>query len=198
MEHTLPSLPYDKSALKPFLSERAVEIHYEKHHRGYMKKLNKALEDTPEYDKLSLEELICQAPLNGKVFNSASQLWNHTFFWRSVRPEVDKSFAEKSVLARKIDQEFGSLDTMFDQFIRAGMSQFGSGWVWLVQERSGKLEVCSTSNAESVLRDNKQPLLVCDVWEHAYYIDYQNDREAYLKAFIKHINWDFVEDNLER
>lgn len=195
MKHKLPKLPYQKSALLPFLSEQAVDIHYEKHHRGYVNKLNKALADQQQYGELSLEELICQTPLNDSIFNAAAQTWNHTFFWRSVSPNTDNQIRETSPLGRQIDETFGSLDKMLDQFKKTGLSQFGSGWVWLVKNQDNALEICSTPNAESVLRDNKQPLLICDVWEHAYYIDYQNDQAGYLEAFFKRIDWEFVENN---
>tara|TARA_R110002124_G_scaffold183145_1_gene350531 strand:+ start:17257 stop:17853 length:597 start_codon:yes stop_codon:yes gene_type:complete len=197
MEHKLPELPYSKSALQPFLSEKAVDIHYEKHHRGYVNKLNEALTEHPQYQEITLEELICQAPLNDSIFNFASQIWNHTFFWHSLTSD-DSQLASGSPLAKKIISTFGTLEDMLDQFAKVGMSQFGSGWVWLVKDPRGVLEICSTSNAESVIRNNKQPLLICDVWEHAYYIDYQNDRAGYLKAFFKCINWDFVENNFNK
>lgn len=195
MKHKLPELPYSKSALQPFLSEKAVDIHYEKHHRGYVNKLNKALTDQQKYDNLSLEQLICQTPLNSGIFNAASQTSNHTFFWRSICPTSDQQCLATTPFARQIDKTFGSLDKMLDQFKETGLSQFGSGWVWLVKNQENMLEICSTPNAESVFRNNKNPLLICDVWEHAYYIDYQNDRAAYLEAFFKHIDWTFVENN---
>ncbi|MDX2463542.1 MAG: superoxide dismutase [Porticoccus sp.] len=195
MEYTLPELPYEKSALQPFLSEHAVDIHYEKHHRGYVNKLNKALSNQQHYEGLSLEELICQTPLNSSIFNVAAQTWNHTFFWHSISPDTDHQLSELSPLAREIKETFGSLEKMLEQFKDVGKSQFGSGWVWLVKNQKNTLEICSTANAESVLRDNKQPLLICDVWEHAYYIDYRNDRASYLEAFVKRINWKFVENN---
>lgn len=195
MKHTLPKLPYLKTALQPFLSEEAVTVHYEKHHRTYVNKLNKALEGEQKYKDLSLEELISQAPLNGGIFNAASQTWNHTFFWQSVSPNSGHHVLEKSALSKQINDTFGSCEKMLDKFKETALSQFGSGWAWLFKNKTNALDICSTSNAESIIRDNKQPLLICDVWEHAYYIDYQNDRAGYLDAFFDHIDWQFVENN---
>lgn len=195
MEHKLPDLPYSISALEPFLSEQAVKIHYQKHHQGYVKKLNQALADQQQYQGLSLEDLICKVALNSDIFNAAAQTWNHTFFWQSLSPDSDNDLSGDTALAKQINNTFGSMDEMLKQFKQTGKSQFGSGWVWLIKNKQDELEICSTSNAESVLRDNQKPLLICDVWEHAYYIDYQNDRAAYLDAFCNRINWAFVESN---
>ena len=195
MEHTLPELPYGKNQLDPFLTEEAVEIHYEKHHRGYVNKLNEALKDKPDYQSLSLEELICQVPVNSGIFNSAAQIWNHTFFWSCMAPETGRQTECTGELKDAIDKQFGSVSAMLEEFIETGMGQFGSGWVWLVKKPDQSLAVRSTANAECVLTDNDVPLIVCDVWEHAYYVDFRNERKRFLDGFTDFINWEFVEKN---
>ena len=194
--HTLPSLPYVESALDPVISSRTVGIHYGKHHKAYVDNLNKLTIDT-ELAGLSLEEIISktagQANKAG-IFNNAAQIWNHTFYWNSLSQKGGGN--PPLVLKQKIESSFGNLDSCKKELAAAAMTQFGSGWAWLVMN-GDKLEVTKTANAESPLSMGAKPLLVIDVWEHAYYLDYENRRIEYVNAVIeKLINWGFAEDNL--
>jgi Fe-Mn family superoxide dismutase len=185
-------LPYAKDALEPHISARTLEFHYEKHHRGYFEKLRKAVEGTPEARR-SLEDLILDA--EGDLFNNAAQVWNHDFYWRSMRPGGggEPPHALRDVLANR----FGSFEAFRQQFAEAATGEFGSGWAWLVRDRYGRLRVQSSSDAENPLREGFEPLLTLDVWEHAYYLDYQNERGRYVERFLDHlVDWDFVVDNL--
>ena len=194
--HTLPPLPYEENALDPVISARTVGIHYGKHHKTYVDNLNKMIADT-ELASLSLEEIISkttgQANKAG-IFNNSAQIWNHTFYWNSLS---QKGGGEPPlILKQKIESSFGSLDSCKKELAAAAMTQFGSGWAWLVMN-GDKLEVTKTANAESPLSTGVKPLLVIDVWEHAYYLDYENRRIEYVNAVIeKLINWGFAEDNL--
>jgi len=194
--HTLPPLPYAENALDPVISTRTVGIHYGKHHKTYVDNLNKLIADT-ELAGLSLEEIISktsgQANKAG-IFNNAAQIWNHTFYWNSLS---QKGGGEPPlILKQKIESSFGNLDTCKKELATAAMTQFGSGWAWLVMN-GDKLEVTKTANAESPLSMGVKPLLVIDVWEHAYYLDYENRRIEYVNAVIeKLINWGSAEDNL--
>ena len=194
--HTLPPLPYVENALDPVISARTVGIHYGKHHKTYVDNLNKMIADT-ELMGLSLEEIISkttgQANKAG-IFNNSAQIWNHTFYWNSLS---QKGGGEPPlILKQKIESSFGSLDSCKKELAAAAMTQFGSGWAWLVMN-GDKLEVTKTANAESPLSMGAKPLLVIDVWEHAYYLDYENRRIEYVNAVIeKLINWGFAEDNL--
>jgi len=194
--HTLPPLPYAESALDPVISSRTVGIHYGKHHKTYVDNLNKLIADT-ELAGLSLEEIISktagQANKAG-IFNNAAQIWNHTFYWNSLS---QKGGGEPPlILKQKIESSFGNLDSCKKELAAAAMTQFGSGWAWLVMN-GDKLEVTKTANAESPLSMGAKPLLVIDVWEHAYYLDYENRRIEYVNAVIeKLINWGSAEDNL--
>jgi superoxide dismutase, Fe-Mn family len=188
----LPLLPYSKSALAPFLGAETLELHYEKHHRGYVDKLNKLVSGKPEA-KLSLEELIVAA--TGDVFNNAAQVWNHNFYWLSMQP--GGGGAPSQELAKRIDDAFGSYDEFRQQFSEAAIGEFGSGWAWLVKGVDENLFVCKSNDAENPLQRDLVPLLTIDVWEHAYYLDYRNERPRYVENYLDHLlNWDFVATNL--
>jgi Fe-Mn family superoxide dismutase len=190
MPFTLPELPYSKDALAPHISAETLEFHHGKHHNAYVTKLNGLLEGTPNQGK-SLEELI--KTTEGGVFNNAAQVWNHTFYWNSMSPKGGGAPSGKA--ADAINKTWGSFDKFKEAFTAAAMNQFGSGWAWLVKS-GDKLEIVATSNAGCPLRDGKTPVLTCDVWEHAYYIDYRNARPTYLEAWWKLVNWDFANKNL--
>jgi superoxide dismutase, Fe-Mn family len=193
MKFELPPLPYGKQALEPYMSRETLEYHYEKHHRGYLRKLQGLIEGKPEAEK-SLEEIICTA--DGDVFNNAAQVWNHTFFWNCMQP---KGGGEPSGgIARLIRDTYGSFSKFRETFIATGNGRFGSGYVWLVCDAS-RLWCCNTLNAENPLVHKHTPLLTCDIWEHAYYLDHRNDRGKYLDIFLQHlVNWDFVAAQLQR
>ena len=194
--HVLPPLPYAENALDPVISAKTIGIHYGKHHKKYVETLNKLIAGT-ELAKLTLEELISATA--GKadkaaIFNNAAQTWNHTFYWRSLRPKGGGE--PPAALKQKIEASFGSLEACKKELATAATTQFGSGWAWLVLE-GDKLKVVKTGNAETPLAKGAKPLLTIDVWEHAYYLDYQNRRTDYVNAVLgKLINWDFAADNL--
>jgi Fe-Mn family superoxide dismutase len=189
----LPPLPYPKRALTPQLSARTLDLHYEKHHRGYLRKLAKLVRGKPE-EELSLEELIQRA--TGDVFDNAAQVWNHTFYWRSMRPPGGGRPGKD--VRDVLGASFGSLARFKQCFAEAANGRFGSGWAWLVKDGRGRLSIQSTSNAENPLQQGCVPLLTLDVWEHAYYVDYRNERERYVRGFLDHLlNWDFLAANLE-
>ena len=196
MSITLPELPYARNALAPHVSEETLNFHYGKHHNAYVVNLNKLIENSELADK-SLEEIIkISANDNSKIgiFNNAAQVWNHTFYWNSMSPNGGGK-PSGAVLA-KIEEDFGSYEEFATQFKNAGATQFGSGWAWLVLE-DGKLKITKTANAQTPLTTNAKPLLTMDVWEHAYYLDYQNARPSYMNVFLeKLVNWDFVAQNL--
>lgn len=197
MAHTLPELPYAKDALAPHISAETLGFHHGKHHAAYVSKMNAAIEGTAKAD-LPLEDLIRAAARDGDqgLFNNAAQTWNHTFYWNSMSPKGGG--APKGDLAERIDRDFGSLDGFRKAFADAGATQFGSGWAWLIV-RDGKLEVRKTLNAETPLtEDGAVPLLTMDVWEHAYYLDFQNRRPDYIETFLdKLVNWEFAASNLK-
>ena len=197
MAFELPALPYAKDALEPHMSANTFSFHHEKHHNTYVVNLNKLLEGSDLAGK-SLEEIIKATAGDASkagVFNNAAQVWNHTFFWNSMKP--GGGGAPSGDLAAKIDEAFGGLDGFKDAFKDAGATQFGSGWAWLVAGEGGKLEVVKTPNAENPMTQGKTPLLTCDVWEHAYYLDYQNRRPDFLATFLDSlVNWDFAAANL--
>jgi superoxide dismutase, Fe-Mn family len=198
MAFELPPLPYPMNALEPQMSARTLEFHHGKHHKAYVDNANKLVQDTPLANK-SLEEVI-QATAKDEakqgVFNNVAQIWNHNFFWKSMRPKGGGR--PTGDLARAIDEAFGSYDKFREAFKTAGATQFGSGWAWLVVE-GGKLKVDKTPNAVNPLVKGIKPLLTYDVWEHAYYLDYQNRRPDFIDAFIDHlVNWDFAAENLAR
>ncbi len=189
MSYELPNLPYGISDLAPHISAETLEFHHGKHHNAYLTKLNELLDGD---SSKSLEELIVST--EGAVFNQAAQVYNHSFYWQCMKPQGGG--APSGELAAAIDRDFGSFDDFVSQFKAAAMGQFGSGWAWLV-DNGGKLEICATANAGNPMTDGKKPLLTCDVWEHAYYIDFRNARPAYLDTFFESlVNWNFVESNL--
>jgi Fe-Mn family superoxide dismutase len=190
VEHKLPELPYAKSALAPHISAETLEYHYGKHHATYVANLNKLIVGT-EFAELSLEDIVKKA--SGGIFNNAAQVWNHTFYWNSLSP---KGGGEPSgALADAIVKSFGSFAQFKEKLSNAAVTQFGSGWAWLVKNADGSLAIEQTSNAATPLRDGKKALLTVDVWEHAYYIDYRNARASYVEAFWKLVNWDFAVQN---
>jgi len=190
MAFELPPLPYAINALEPHISAETLEYHYGKHHRAYVNKLNSLIEGT-EYAEMPLEEIIKKS--DGGLFNNAAQAWNHTFYWNSMSP--DGGGQPRDELAAAIDEAFGSLDKFKEAFTNAGLTQFGSGWAWLVKKKDGKLEVVKTSNAGNPMTEGKTLILTCDVWEHAYYIDTRNDRGKYISNFWQLVNWDFAYNN---
>jgi Fe-Mn family superoxide dismutase len=187
---TLPTLPYALDALEPHISKETLQFHYDKHHRTYVDNLNKLLEASP-LSGLSLEAIIQQS--SGSIFNNAAQVWNHTFYWHCLSPVASKPSA---VLQAAIERSFGSIEACIAKLIEVGLATFGSGWVWLVKKTDGSLEIMSTSNAGTPLTTaGLTPLLTCDVWEHAYYIDFRNARLKYLQMFPHIMNWDFASAN---
>ena len=193
MTHPLPELPYPQDALAPLISAETVSFHYGKHHRTYVDNLNKLLAGTPLEKETSLEAVVRQAP-PGPLFNNAAQVWNHTFYWNGLKPQG--SGAPQGFLAHSLAKDFGSFAKFQDEFTAKAVGNFGSGWAWLVL-KEGKLSVETTPNAGTPLAAGAAPLLTCDVWEHAYYIDYRNARAKYVEAFWKLVNWDFAARNLE-
>jgi Fe-Mn family superoxide dismutase len=192
MAFTLPPLPWAKDALAPHISGETIDFHYGKHHQAYLDNLNKLLEGKPEAGK-TLEEVIAGVN-DGPVFNNAAQVWNHTFYWSSMKPNGGGQ--PTGDLLAAINRDFGSVDSLLQQLGEAAKTQFGSGWAWLVEE-GGKLKVTKTPNAENPLVHNQTPLLTIDVWEHAYYLDYQNRRPDHVQAWLdKLANWSFAEQNL--
>jgi Fe-Mn family superoxide dismutase len=191
MAFTLPPLPWPKDALAPQISGETIDFHYGKHHQAYLDNLNKLIQGKPEEGK-GLEEIILAA--EGPLFNNAAQLWNHTFYWSSMKPGGGGQPTGR--LLELVNRDFGSVDKLLQQLSEAAVGQFGSGWAWLVEE-GGKLKVTKTSNADLPMRHRQKALLTCDVWEHAYYIDYRNARPKYVDAFLQRlINWDFAAKNL--
>jgi Fe-Mn family superoxide dismutase len=185
-------LPYAKEALAPYLSARTLEEHYEKHHKGYLRKLQKLIRGKPE-ETQELEDLIRDA--EGEVFDNAGQVWNHDFLWHSMRPQGGGRPPDP--VRGLLVTSFGSVADFEQRFAEAAIGHFGSGWAWLVEDARGRLQVQSTPNAENPLRTGFSPLLVLDVWEHAYYLDYRSERGRYVRAFLDHLlNWDFVAENL--
>ena len=191
MTHELPPLPYEMNALEPHISRETLEYHYGKHHQTYVTNLNKLITDT-EFADLPLEGIIKKA--SGGIFNNAAQVWNHTFYWNSMSPNGGGN--PQGAVAEAIDKAFGSFDAFKEKFTNTAVTTFGSGWAWLVKNADGSLDVVSTSNAGNPLTDGKTPLLTCDVWEHAYYIDYRNKRPDYVNNFWSLVNWQFVNEQL--
>ncbi len=192
MTHKLPELQFAMDALQPHVSKETLEFHYGKHHNAYVTNLNNLIPGT-EFEDLSLEEIITKAPAGG-VFNNAAQVWNHSFYWNCLSPNGGGEPTDK--LLDAINKSFGSFAEFKDKFTKSAVTNFGSGWTWLVQNSDGSLELLNTSNAGTALTSGKTPLLTCDVWEHAYYVDYRNARPQYVDAFWNLVNWDFVEGNL--
>ena len=196
MPFTLPPLPYDQNALEPYISAETLSFHYGKHHQAYVTKLNALTEGSPLAQQ-SLEAVIkatAQDTNKIEIFNNAAQIWNHTFYWHCMKPQGGGM--PSGALLTKINAAFSSLDHFKAEFKQAAVSQFGSGWAWLV-EKDGNLSIMKTGNADLPLVHNAKALLTCDVWEHAYYLDYQNRRPDYVDTFMQHlINWDFVASQL--
>ncbi len=194
---TLPPLPYADSALDPVISATTLGFHYGKHHKAYVDNLNKLAPGTPFAD-MTLEEIVratAGKPEQAAIFNNAAQVWNHTFYWRSMR--AGGGGKPPAALARAIDESFGGFDEFRKQFAQVTVSQFGAGWGWLVRDAGGKLKIVKTPAAETPLTQGATPLLTIDVWEHAYYLDYQNRRADYVNAVIDRlVNWEFAADNL--
>ncbi len=194
MAFSLPELPYDLNALEPHISKETLEFHYGKHHNTYVVNLNKLIEGT-DHENASLEDIVRNS--DGGMFNNAAQVWNHTFYWHCLSPNGGGE--PTGDLLTAIEKAFGSFEEFKQQFTQTAITTFGSGWGWLVKEADGSLALRSTSNAATPLTESGiTPLLTCDVWEHAYYIDYRNARPSYLDAFWNLVNWDFVTDNLQR
>ncbi|NBT72831.1 MAG: superoxide dismutase [Fe] [Betaproteobacteria bacterium] len=191
MEHTLPALPYAMDALAPHISKETLEFHYGKHHQTYVTNLNNLIKGT-EFESASLEDIVRKS--SGGVFNNAAQVWNHTFYWHCLAPNAGG--APTGALADAINAKWGSFDAFKDAFTKSAVGNFGSGWTWLVKKADGSLDIVNTSNAATPLTGADKPLMTCDVWEHAYYVDYRNRRPDYLGAFWALVNWDFVAKNL--
>ncbi len=190
----LPTLPYDKDALAPHIGADTVETHYDKHHRGYVDKLNDAIKSTEHAEK-SLDEIVRSS--KGKVFNFAAQAWNHTFYWKSMSPEG--GVAPQGQLKDAIESAFGSVEKCKNELAEAAKGHFGSGWTWLVVNADGGLKVVDTHDADNPLTSNHTPLLTIDVWEHAFYLDYRNDKGAYVEAVLDHlVDWRFAARNFEK
>ncbi|NLW53444.1 MAG: superoxide dismutase [Clostridiaceae bacterium] len=187
MEHKLPELPFAKDALEPIISQETIEYHYGKHHQAYVTNLNKLIAGT-EFEDMALEDIIKKS--SGGIFNNAAQVWNHTFYWNCLAP--DAGGKPSGELAEAIDEAFGSFDEFKEKFSAVAAGTFGSGWAWLVKDADGKLEIVSTSNAATPMTDGKTALLTCDVWEHAYYVDYRNARPQYIEKYWDLVNWDSV------
>ena len=196
MSITLPDLPYQKDALEPHISSRTLDFHHGKHHNAYVANLNKLIQGTDLAGE-TLENMIMKTANDADktgIFNNAAQVWNHTFFWQSMIPGGGGS--PTGPVAEKIDSDLGGYDGFVEKLKDAGLTQFGSGWAWLVL-KSDKLEIVKTANADTPMAHGLRPLMTVDVWEHAYYLDYQNRRADYLDVFIRHlINWEFVNSNL--
>jgi len=198
MAFELPALPYAKNALEPHISERTMDFHHGRHHHAYVTNLNNLVKGSPA-ESQSLEELIKASYRDTSrtgVFNNAAQVWNHTFFWSSMKPHGGGS--PSGQVAQAIDRDCGGIDKFKEQFKAAAVGQFGSGWAWLVAD-GGKLKITATPNAVNPLSEGQTALLTCDVWEHAYYLDFQNRRPDFVQTFLDHlVNWDFVAQNLSK
>ena len=191
MVHELPALPYAKNALEPHISTETLEYHYGKHHQTYVTNLNNLIKGS-NFENAKLEDIIKQS--TGGIFNNAAQVWNHTFYWNSLSPNGGGQPSGK--LADAINAKWGSLDAFKEAFNKSAAGNFGSGWTWLVMKPDGSLDIVNTSNAATPLTTADKPLLTCDVWEHAYYIDYRNARPKYLENFWPLVNWKFAAANL--
>jgi superoxide dismutase, Fe-Mn family len=191
MTFELPPLPYAPDALEPVISAHTMSFHYNKHHQAYVNNLNNLLKDTKFENGYDLEKIMMES--EGGIFNNAAQVWNHTFYWESLSKN---SHGPQGNLLSAIEKDFGSLDKFKELFSDASVKLFGSGWAWLVKDTDGKLSIRQTSNAANPMTDGYTPLLTCDVWEHAYYIDYQNRRPDYVKSFWDIVNWEKVSSRL--
>lgn len=191
MEHKLPELPYPKDGLTPHISAETLDYHYGKHHQTYVTNLNNLIKGT-EFENSTLEEIVMKS--SGGIFNNAAQVWNHTFYWNSMKPTGGGE--PTGALAEAINKKFGSYAAFKEEFAKCAIGTFGSGWAWLVKNADGSVELMSTSNAATPMTAGKTALLTCDVWEHAYYIDYRNMRPKFVETFLGNlVNWDFVAKN---
>ena len=190
MIHELPALPYAKDALQPHISAETIEYHYGKHHQAYVTNLNNLIKGT-EFEAMSLEDIIMKS--SAGVFNNAAQVWNHTFYWNCLSP--NGGGAPTGTLADAINAKWGSFDAFKEAFSKAAVGTFGSGWAWLVKGKDGALDIVSTSNATTPMTNGQTALMTCDVWEHAYYVDYRNARPKYVEGFWNLVNWSFVSKN---
>jgi len=193
MEHKLPELPYAMDALAPTISKETLEYHYGKHHQTYVTNLNNLIKGT-EFEEMSLEDIILKS--SGGLFNNAAQIWNHTFYWNCLSPNGGGE--PTGELAAAINDTFGSFAAFKEEFSKTSITTFGSGWGWLVKNADGSIALASTSNAGTPMTEGQTALMTCDVWEHAYYIDYRNARPKYLEAFWNLVNWDFVAANFAK
>lgn len=191
MSVELPALPYAMDALEPVISKETLEFHYGKHHQAYVTKLNDAIKGT-DIENVDLEEIVKTS--EGGIFNNAAQVWNHTFYWNCMAPNAGGEPTGK--IAEAINESFGSFEAFKEQFSQAAATLFGSGWAWLVKNKEGKLEITQEVNAGNPMTSGLKPLLTCDVWEHAYYVDYRNARPTYIESFWKLVNWEFVNQQL--
>jgi Fe-Mn family superoxide dismutase len=189
MIHDLPKLPYSLDALEPHISKKTMEFHYGKHHQAYVNNLNNLVTGTA-FENVNIEKIVIEA--DGPVFNNAAQVWNHTLYFNSLSPSGAKR--PKEFLLDAINKSFGSFDIMKENFTKAATGLFGSGWVWLVRKKDNSLEILQESNAGNPLRKDMVPILTCDVWEHAYYLDFQNRRPDYIQAFWNLVDWNVVSD----
>lgn len=190
MEYQLPPLPYPMDGLEPHISRETLEFHYGKHHQTYVTNLNNQIKNS-EFAQATLEEIVRKS--SGGIFNNAAQVWNHTFFWQCMKPNGGGE--PSGSLAEGIRAKWGSFERFREAFTQSALGNFGSGWTWLVKKPDGALDIVNTSNAATPLTGSDKPLLTCDVWEHAYYIDYRNARAKFLAAFWQLVNWDFVAKN---
>ncbi len=192
MPFELPELPYARDALAPHISEETLDFHYGKHHNTYVANLNKLIAGTI-FEEATLEDIIVKS--DGGLFNNAAQVWNHSFYWQSLSP--DGGGEPDGELLVAIEASFGSFEALVQEFTASAIGNFGSGWTWLVKDGEGKLAIVNTSNAGNPMTDGATPLLTCDVWEHAYYIDYRNARPDYIESFWKLVNWKFAAANFQ-
>ena len=186
-QHQLPPLPYAPDALQPHISKETIEFHYGKHHQAYVTNLNKLVKGT-EFENLALEAIIKKS--SGSIFDNAAQVWNHTFYWQCLSPKGGGQ--PKGPLGEAIIRKFGGFDAFKEAFTKSAVGNFGSGWTWLVKKGDGSVSIVNTSNAATPVTGADKPLLTCDVWEHAYYIDYRNKRPDYVAAFWNLVNWEFA------
>ena len=191
MQHQLPALPFALDALAPHISRETLDYHYGKHHQGYVKTLNELIKNS-EFSEASLEDIIKRS--SGVIFNNAAQVWNHNFYWQCLTPSHTNP---NGPLANAIQMHFGSVEKFKEEFQKCAIANFGSGWTWLIKKPDGKLAIQNTDDAKDPLITGDTPLLTCDIWEHAYYIDYRNERAKYLSAFWEIVNWDFVAKNFD-
>lgn len=190
MQHQLPPLPYALDALQPHISRETLEYHYGKHHQAYVTNLNNLVKGS-KFENASLEEIIRKS--SGDIFNDAAQVWNHTFYWNCLSPKGGGE--AKGALAQAVSRKFGSFGAFKEAFSKSAVGNFGSGWTWLVKKADGTVDIVNTSNAATPLTGSDKPLLTCDVWEHAYYVDYRNRRPDYVAAFWNLVHWDFAAQN---